>query len=242
MRCRLLASLFFGTGLVCAAYALAPARAQDKGNKPESGSAKDHEEGGEESSSRKLEKALHDYQDRSARDLEQTRKDLDRMRKELSELIDLRIDMAISAAELRAAVGTPGMSPGYPGAPGIMGAPTQFSPGYPSPGMGSAGAGSEADRQHRRAAALNQELRQVQDALRSEIQQTRSQTDQLVTQVRLLRAQHRQREEMIKANRERNREREKENKPSPEQNKENKSSGDKDDQQNKDGAKKEAKS
>jgi len=197
MNRRLLAALLIGTGLACGAWALAPALAQDKENKKsESGSSRDQDNGADDSA-QKIDKTIQAYQNRSVQDLEQTRKDLDRMRKELRELVEVRFDMAIAAAEIRAETGGSGL-------PGAFGSPAGF--------QGSAGfqaaASSGKDRQTQGAAAMNQELRQVQELLRSEIQQARTQTDQLVAQLRDLRAQQRQRHEQTKAEQERNKERE----------------------------------
>jgi hypothetical protein len=200
MNRRWLAALLIGTGLACGASVLAPALAQDKANqKPNSSSARNQDNDADDSA-QKIDKTIQAYQSRSVQDLDQTRKDLDRMRKELRELIELRIDMAISAAELRADA----VNQGYPRGN------TSFA-GYPGSAENQAGEKSGRDRQNQEAAAMNQELRQVQELLRSEIQQARTQTDQLVAQLRELRAQQRQRQEQMKAEQERNKERE--NKP-----------------------------
>ena len=191
MNRRWFAALLIGTGLACGAWALTPALAQDKENKkPESGSSRDQDNGADDSA-QKIDKTIQAYQSRSVQDLEQTRKDLDRMRKELRELVEVRFDMAIAAAELRAETGSQGI-------PGISGSPA----GYPGSAGFQAAAPSGKDRQTQNAAATNQELRQVQELLRSEIQQARNQSDQLVAQLRELRAQQRQRHEQMKAEQE----------------------------------------
>jgi hypothetical protein len=193
MNRRWLSALLIGTGLACGASVLAPALAQDEANqKSNSSSARNQDN----EAAQKIDKTIQAYQSRSVQDLDQTRKDLDRMRKELRELLELRIDMAISAAELRADV----MNPGYP-----RGNTSSASAGYPGSAENQAGEKSERDRQNQEAAAVTQELRQVQDLLRSEIQQARNQTDQFVAQLRDLRAQYRQRQEQMKAEQERNR-------------------------------------
>ena len=199
MNRRWLAALLIGTGLACGAWALAPALAQDKENKkPESGSSRaQDQDNGADDSAQKIDKTIQAYQNRSVQDLEQTRKDLDRMRKELRELVEVRFDMAIAAAELRAETGNTGL-------PGTFGSPA----GFPGSAGFQAAAPSGKDRQTQGAAAMNQELRQVQELLRSEIQQARNQTDQLVAQLRELRTQQRQRQEQMKAEQERNKERE----------------------------------
>jgi TolA-binding protein len=189
MNRRWLAALLITTGLACGASVLAPALAQDNANPNSAGD-----------SAQKIDKAIQAYQNRSVQDLEQTRKDLDRLRRELRELIELRLDMAISAAELRANVANSWNPRGS----------SSFA-GYPGSAENQAVEKSEKDRQSQEAATLNQELRQVQELLRSELQQARTQADQLVAQLRDLRAQQRQRQEQIKAEQERNRERE--NKP-----------------------------
>ena len=55
-----------------------------------------------EDSSSSIDKALQAYDERMDRDLDKCRHDLEQMKKELHELIDLRLGMAMSVAELRA--------------------------------------------------------------------------------------------------------------------------------------------
>src|SRR5436305_837769 len=99
MACRWYFTLIVATGLACGALTMAAAPAQDKGDsQPDPGSPRGRDAGAEDTAQR-IDKAIRAYQDRAARDLEQTRKELDRMRKELGELTELRLDMAIAAAE-----------------------------------------------------------------------------------------------------------------------------------------------
>jgi hypothetical protein len=189
MNRRLLVCLVIGSGLVCGAFCLDPTFAQDKDSRSsESGDSRGRYDGTGASAER-VDKALQDYQSRLGQDVEQSRKDIDRMRKELRDLIDTRFDMVLSLAELRADMGVPVAAPGAPAPPGTV---------IPEPGVVYAGPKtmSETDRQHQRAAILHQELRQIQDVVRNDLQQARSQTDQLVAQLRTLRAQQRQQQQM----------------------------------------------
>jgi hypothetical protein len=203
MRRRLLGSLIVGSGLALFASTLATTFAQDDANRNSPGSERTRESGSDEAAQR-VDKAIQDYQNRMSEELEHTRKGIDRMRKELRELTETRIDMAIALAELKADSAAHGHAFAFPGAPGAAGA-------YPSPGgapittAASNEPASENERQHRRASALNQELRQVAEALHNELQTERSQTDQCVAQLRALRAQNRQLREQMKAAQERNR-------------------------------------
>jgi len=60
------------------------------------------------------------------------------------------------------------------------------------PASGSSSTTAAQERQRLRAIELARELRQVQESLRSLVQQKRGETDQLVLQLRNLRAQQRQ--------------------------------------------------
>ncbi len=85
----LLASAIVGMGLACGALALAPALAaaqQPKGSR--AGSSQDRDEGRDDPVKR-IDKAIESYESRANQELEQTRKDIDRMRKELGELVEL---------------------------------------------------------------------------------------------------------------------------------------------------------
>jgi hypothetical protein len=176
----LLASAVVGLGLACGALALAPDRAsaqQAKGSR--TGSSQDRDDGREDPVKR-IDKAIESYESRANQDLDQTRKDIDRMRKELGDLVELQLDLAISLAELQAelrAQMVPVASESNDG--------DNSSSGQPS-------SNTIQERQRVRAMELARELRQVQDSLRNLVAQKRNETDQLVVQLRNLRAQQRQ--------------------------------------------------
>jgi len=175
----LLVSLIVGTGLACGAFAFAPALAQDRGSGPDSSRIRNDSD---ENPASKIDKAIEVYDSRAEQELEQTRKDIDRLRKQLSELNDLRLDMVIAVAQLRADLAS-------------QAAVSQES------GGDSADKDQDKERRRLRAIELNREYRQIQDLLRNEVQQAQSSTDQFVAQLRALRAQQRQRQEQIEAER-----------------------------------------
>ncbi len=203
MRRQLLASLIAGSGVAFVASTLAPTFAQEDKNRARPDTQTSRDSSSDETAQR-VDKAIQAYQNRTNQELEDTRKGIDRMRKELSEATDSRIDMAIALAELRADSGVRSNGPGVPGSPRALG--SYPSPGGgPGPNPGANDSGSDTERQQRRASVLNQELRQVAELLHNELQQERSQTDQLVSQLRALRAQNRQQQEQLKAAEERSR-------------------------------------
>jgi HD superfamily phosphodiesterase len=176
------ASMIVGMGLTLGAFAPAHATASDKSDKSDKEAqpkASQGREAGEEPEKR-VDKAIQTYESRADQELEQTRKDIDRLQKELAELVELQFSMAVSLAELQAE----------------MRADAAVDNG--AAGVGSYGNDSEkastADqaRQRRRTVELTRELRQVQDNLRAVVQQKRNETDQFVAQMRVLRAQQRQ--------------------------------------------------
>lgn len=108
------------------------------------------------------------------RNLDKCRQELDQMKKELHELIDLRISMAMSLAELRARNPMPGM------AFGGLGTPTAS---YRQAREGGRGAQARGEG-HADRSGLARELQQVHDQLRSEIDQQQNQIAQLASQLR----------------------------------------------------------
>ncbi len=187
----LLASLVGGLGLACAAFSPALTLAQDRSNKERESSASRDRDDASENPSAKIDKAIRVYENRTEQELDQARKDVDRLRKELSELIELRIDMAIALAQLRAEINAPEAD--------SSAGNSNTTSASQSPSTG----GSEISQRRQRAAELTRELRQLQDSLRAEVQQTRTQADQWVEQLRALRVQQRQRQEQIQAERDR---------------------------------------
>jgi hypothetical protein len=174
-----LASMIVGTGLACGAFALAPAAAEDKGTKEsQASSSRDRE--GEEGPEKRIDKAIEKYESRAEQDLEQTRKDVDGLKKELGELVDLQFAMSISLAELQAEMRA--QAAVVEGATG----------GNADSDSGKSSGTADQERRRLRAVELTRELRQVQENLRNVVQQKRNETDQLVAQLRNLRAQQRQ--------------------------------------------------
>lgn len=222
----LFASWAVALGVACGVSALAPALAQEGrgGNDRGPSAAGRHsdqdrdrdDDRDRDGATERINKAIQTYEsyrEKMGPNVDQTRKEIDRLRDELEELVKLRSDMAISLAEIRADMATSHMAgpvvvTGGP-QPGGQFAGQQFAYGAAPPG--SAGRPQELsreDRQRMRREALNQELRQVQEQLRMEVDQTRGQTDQLVGQIRDLRAQQRQAHEQMRAEQERQREQE----------------------------------
>jgi septal ring factor EnvC (AmiA/AmiB activator) len=215
MKRRLLASLALAVCVALGAlpWTRGPANAQERGGSGQGSSESKHDDNRDSSqASDRIERALRSYQtyrERSGPNLEQTRKEIDRLRDDLEEVTKLRIDMAISLAEMRAQFASTmaqsegpqvgGFTAPYPGA--AAGSP----PGYPSPGNRNESQMSAKDRDVLRREIMHRELKQVQDQLRAEVEQAQGQTDQLAAQLRELRARERQLDEQLKAQHERNR-------------------------------------
>jgi hypothetical protein len=176
----LLASIIVGTGIACGAFALAPVVAEDKADKETQAKASQGREAGEENPEKRVDKAIQSYESRADQELEQARKDIDRLRKELSELAELQFSMAISLAELQAEIRAQAAVDN--GAAGVA----------DSSDSEKASSTVDQTRQRLRTIELTKELRQLQDNLRSLVQQKRNETDQFVAQLRILRAQQRQ--------------------------------------------------
>ncbi len=142
--------------------------------------------------SQEIDKALQAYEQHMGGNVEECRKELDRMKKELHELIDLRIQMAISLAELRDKVQPQGPGPGIPGG---------FPPGYyttrgytgvsggPSGGGGQAQRSPGENQRQGRTSTLASELLQLHNQLRNEVDQEKNQLAQLAGQLRALEQQ-----------------------------------------------------
>jgi hypothetical protein len=184
----LLASMIVGAGLVGSAFAPASAPAANKDEKSAQEGASRSRDNDAEGPEKRIDKAILDYQNRADQELDQTRKDIDRLKKELTELAELQFNMAISLAELQAEMRAQASSV------------TETDSGAGSSGSGQGSTPAEQERQRQRVLELNRELRQVRDNLGNVVQQKRNETEQLVIQLRNLRAQQRQ----AKADRERN--------------------------------------
>jgi len=171
----LLASMLFGTGFTWVAFALAPAVGADK--ETQASSSRNREEGDDDPAKR-IDRSIQSYESRADQELDQTRKEISRLRKELTELVELQNDMAISLAELQAELRV--QAAARSGDDDNDGSRSEKS------------SNGDDDRKRLRAMELNRELRQVQENLRSLVLQKRNDTDQLVSQLRDIRAQQRQ--------------------------------------------------
>ena len=123
-----------------------------------------------------IDKALKAYDERAEKGLDKCRQELDRMKKDLHELIDMRISMALALAELRAK-NSPGGAYGPPGA------------AYPQ------GGGKPAEKLQQGTAensGLSRELQQLHNQLRAEIDQQESHVAQLASQIRAMKDPGRQ--------------------------------------------------
>ncbi|QEH39119.1 hypothetical protein OJF2_77310 [Aquisphaera giovannonii] len=151
-----------------------------------------------------IDRALESYETRSGQNLEQCRKELEQMRKQLHELIDTRIQMAISLAEIQSRLPQPQQQPQmaiYGGEMRKSSASATESAEY-ARSVGARGIRVvEAQRPgagdpRRQAAVLSDGLAQLQGQLRSEIDQEKAQVDQLVGRLRALRQEHQQSQEL----------------------------------------------
>src|SRR5687767_10545890 len=100
-------------GLICGIAPTLTALAQVREG-GQGGRQTDRDGDGSSDPSQRIDKALQAYRQRLGQSQDHTRKEIDRLRKELVELIDLRYDMAISLAELRADMSVSGQ-PGQGG-------------------------------------------------------------------------------------------------------------------------------
>jgi hypothetical protein len=184
-----IASILVGAGLVFGLSGRTTALADEKGAKEAEArpsQAQAQAQAGDDDPEKRVDKAIEKYESKADEDLEQTRKEIARSQKELSELFELNFSMAVSLAELQAELR-------------VQSADNNAGGGDDSD-SGKAKAAAQ-ERQRIRTLELTRELRQVNDALRSMVQQKRNETDQFVAQLRALRAQQRQ----LASERERNR-------------------------------------
>lgn len=227
MKRPLFASWAVALGVACGVSALAPALAQERGGNDrgqtnsERTSNRDRdrdEDRDRDGASERINRALQSYEsyrEKAGPNVEQTRKEIDRLRDELEELTKLRTDMAVSLAEIRADMAShqfmagPAMQPGGPqgGAPGFAGQHVLYA-GAPQGSAARFTEPSREERQRLRREALNHELRQVQEQLRMEVDQAQGHADQLVAQIRDMRSQERQMREQMRAAQERQHEQE----------------------------------
>jgi hypothetical protein len=135
-------------------------------------------------------KSFQDYREGTAKGAEQSRKEIDRMVRELTDLVQMRYRMAVALASHRAETQT--TSPGPFGSPGA-GPVGQPQPEAASPGQ-RAERGDDQEASIQKQEAICRELEQLQNQLRAEIAQARGQAEQLASQIRMIREQRRSQE------------------------------------------------
>jgi len=139
--------------------------------------------------SAEIEKALEAYESRSGRNLDQCRKEMEALKKELHELIDLRINMALSLAEIRAKAASTTSAPAAGGIPGQMQAKRYAGSNYPGASAGGSPFARPGGRPQSSSSTLGNELQQLHAQLRAEVDQQQNQVSQLVAQLRALQPQ-----------------------------------------------------
>jgi hypothetical protein len=187
------AGLVLGVGLVSAPRVMAQGPQGRGGGQPGQQQGNRAQGGGFNASPGDLDKALqsyHDFQERSSKGPDQAKQEIERMVKELNELIQIRWQMAVGLAYQRAENPSAGGGPGFAGgAQGRFGQPG-FSPGQQGQGQGQ-GQGAGGDHQAMARKNLTRELEQVQSQLRNDLEQARNQAEQAASQIRSAREQHR---------------------------------------------------
>jgi len=209
-----MSSLVCGIALSITAFAQDP-KGQGANQKNANANQNQNQNQGDSSTadpSQRINKALEAYREKVGQSEQRTRGEIQRLRKELVELIDMRYDMSIALAEIRADLSMqqtrqgpgPAFSPAFrsvelqqPGQAGQAGGQTDD----PSGQAGQQGSGDEQQRM--RNEILNRELQSVLQQLSGDVDRARAQADQTVAQLRNLKAQLRQQQEQEKANRER---------------------------------------
>src|SRR3954453_6649048 len=140
---------------------------------------------------KKAEDLLRDYTARIEKEIEQDRKEVERLRTELHQLIDVRDAMGDAIGELRADLASKGVYSADPVASGPASPQDQKSP--PSQpqgisnrrdlvyGIGSAlpGGPTPPHRERARPPAPRADLRRMVKRLREEVEETRAEVDQL---------------------------------------------------------------
>jgi hypothetical protein len=175
-----LAFVMIGTVLAGGVWAQAPSPGSDRsGGESQPGAGSPGENGATDPAQR-IDKAIQAYECRADQELSQTRTEIARLRKELNEYSELQYDLAISLAELQAVLRVQSALGNGADGDGTPAGPATASPT------------ATQERQRLRTLELARELRQVQENLRSLVQQKKGETDQLVAQLRNLRTQQRQ--------------------------------------------------
>jgi hypothetical protein len=171
----LFASVFVAAGLAWTAFDRSTVLAADKDPQDNAAPSRD-----DEGPAKRIDEAIHAYENRADQELERTRTEITRLQKELGEMVQFQIGLTISVAELQVEMR----------AQQLAASESDASAG--APGAGSPSSEREAERRRLRALELNRELRAVLENLRNVVVQKRNETDQLVLQLRALRAQQRQ--------------------------------------------------
>jgi hypothetical protein len=174
----LLVLMTVGTGLAWSVWTSPIVRAAGQPEKPAPSTSAQARDDEETDPTKRIDKAIAAYERRADQELELTRKEITRLRKELGELSELQYDLAVSLAELQAEIR-------------VMASLDRTTDGDGNPIAPPQSAASAEERQRLRCIELARELRQVQENLRGLVQQKRGETDQLVIQLRNLRAQQR---------------------------------------------------
>ena len=192
-------------GLVIALSLLAgpPAMAQFGGGAPVPGG--DHDEKPVKPTgpaAKKADDLIRGYTTRIEKEIEQGRKELERLRTELHELIDIRFEMAAAIADLRGDLATKGTYSADPLSYGQTGTPdTKSSTPQGRPqvivfgrdlfyGLGTAlpKDPTPEQREQLRRLAPRADLKRMIDRLRTEVEETRTEVDQLAYKLLELRA------------------------------------------------------
>jgi hypothetical protein len=180
LACAIVAVLVVGTSIFVSAHVLAQGQLPVQG--PQGVSLQNSQISAE------IDKALEAYEERSGRSVDQCRKEMEQMKKELHELIDLRINMALAQAETRARAEI--VSDNASRVQGHLQATKHYAggnyPGAPSKSSPNAWAGNGPQAY---STALSNEVQQLHAQLRAEVDQQQNQVTQLVTQLRTLQDQ-----------------------------------------------------
>lgn len=215
---RLVPGLVLAVGATWCASSLAQQGGQPGNNKPGNSDSSSHRErrgddrddrrekdrdgksGDDEASPDRVLQSYQSYRERAGKGGEQTRREIERRVKELTDLIEMRYQMTLTMAAVRAEQrrGPQGM-PGMPMMP-QLGAPGQYAGG---PGQGQPpGDESSDDRALRTREALARDLEQINTQVRGEIDQARGAIDALAAQLKAVREQQRTQARQEKAQRE----------------------------------------
>ena len=160
MRPRLFACLGLALVVASATVMVSQRVLAQAGQQPQGQRSQDDQNRQKGQFSEDIDKALRSYDERMDRNLEQCRKELDQMKKELHELIDMRINMAMALYELRAKMHVHGQGAmaGVPGSASVC----AVTPGW----GGGRGQGSQGNNsRHGHSWEMAGELQQLHNQL-----------------------------------------------------------------------------